>query len=70
MIEWVFDYMRSRISGIYRSIFVTGTPQPTMRQERAKAYKRLIELYSRTFGFRQPYQALVLVDSSFCTHCA
>ena len=39
-----------------------------MRQKRAKTYKRLMELYSRSFGFRQPYQ--VLVDSSFCTYCA
>ncbi|KNZ73474.1 rRNA-processing protein utp23 [Termitomyces sp. J132] len=32
-----------------------------MRQKRAKAYRKLMSLYSMTFGFRQPYQ--VLVDS-------
>lgn len=37
-----------------------------MRQKRAKTYKKLMELYSRTFGFRQPYQ--VLIDASFCTY--
>ncbi|KAH7341893.1 Fcf1-domain-containing protein [Rhizoctonia solani] len=35
-----------------------------MRQKRAKAYKKLMALYSMNFGFRQPYQ--VLVDSTFC----
>ncbi|KAF8604599.1 hypothetical protein BDV93DRAFT_537684 [Ceratobasidium sp. AG-I] len=35
-----------------------------MRQKRAKAYKKLMALYSMSFGFRQPYQ--VLVDSTFC----
>ncbi|CAE6446715.1 hypothetical protein ACGC1H_002910 [Rhizoctonia solani] len=35
-----------------------------MRQKRTKAYKKLMALYSMTFGFRQPYQ--VLVDSTFC----
>ncbi|GLB36325.1 putative fcf1 [Lyophyllum shimeji] len=35
-----------------------------MRQKRAKAYKKLMSLYSMTFGFRQPYQ--VLVDSEMC----
>lgn len=39
---------------------------PAMRQKRAKTYKKLMELYSRSFGFRQPYQ--VLVDSSFCVY--
>jgi hypothetical protein len=29
-----------------------------MRQKRAKAYKRLMQTYSLTFGFRQPYQVL------------
>ncbi|KAG6901854.1 hypothetical protein C0995_007240 [Termitomyces sp. Mi166 len=32
-----------------------------MRQKRAKAYRKLMSLYSMTFGFRLPYQ--VLVDS-------
>jgi U3 small nucleolar RNA-associated protein 23 len=36
-----------------------------MRQKRTKAYKKLMALYSMSFGFRQPYQ--VLVDSTFCT---
>ncbi|KAF7306665.1 PIN domain-like protein [Mycena indigotica] len=35
-----------------------------MRQKRAKAYRKLMELYSMSFGFRQPYQ--VLVDAEFC----
>ncbi|CAE6517421.1 unnamed protein product [Rhizoctonia solani] len=35
-----------------------------MRQKRSKAYKKLMALYSMSFGFRQPYQ--VLVDSTFC----
>ncbi|KAF8078441.1 Fcf1-domain-containing protein [Lyophyllum atratum] len=35
-----------------------------MRQKRAKAYRKLMSLYSMTFGFRQPYQALV--DSEMC----
>lgn len=29
-----------------------------MRQKRAKAYRKLMALYSTTFGFRQPYQVL------------
>ncbi|KAI0735249.1 Fcf1-domain-containing protein, partial [Earliella scabrosa] len=36
-----------------------------MRQKRAKAYRKLMSLYSMSFGFRQPYQ--VLVDSHMCT---
>lgn len=32
--------------------------QPTMRQKRAKAYRKLMTLYSMSFGFRQPYQVL------------
>ncbi|KAG8739995.1 hypothetical protein FRC10_004874 [Ceratobasidium sp. 414] len=35
-----------------------------MRQKRTKAYKKLMALYSMSFGFRQPYQ--VLIDSTFC----
>ncbi|KAJ7666411.1 Fcf1-domain-containing protein [Mycena rosella] len=35
-----------------------------MRQKRAKAYRKLMALYSMSFGFRQPYQ--VLVDSEMC----
>ncbi|KAF5374908.1 hypothetical protein D9758_000485 [Tetrapyrgos nigripes] len=35
-----------------------------MRQKRAKTYKKLMALYSMSFGFRQPYQ--VLVDSEIC----
>ncbi|KAF5382919.1 hypothetical protein D9757_006373 [Collybiopsis confluens] len=35
-----------------------------MRQKRAKTYRRLMGLYSLSFAFRQPYQALV--DSEFC----
>ncbi|KAG5644727.1 hypothetical protein DXG03_007856 [Asterophora parasitica] len=35
-----------------------------MRQKRAKAYRKLMSLYSMTFGFRQPYQ--VLVDAEMC----
>ncbi|KAL0950972.1 hypothetical protein HGRIS_007720 [Hohenbuehelia grisea] len=35
-----------------------------MRQKRAKTYKKLMALYSLSFGFRQPYQ--VLVDSEMC----
>jgi len=34
-----------------------------MRQKRAKAYKRLMSLYSQVFGFRSPFQ--VLVESDF-----
>lgn len=33
-------------------------PILAMRQKRAKAYKRLMQTYSLTFGFRQPYQVL------------
>lgn len=33
-------------------------PRLAMRQKRAKAYKRLMQTYSLTFGFRQPYQVL------------
>jgi hypothetical protein len=29
-----------------------------MRHKRAKAYRKLMALYSMTFGFRQPYQIL------------
>ena len=29
-----------------------------MRQKRAKAYRKLMALYSMSFGFRQPYQVL------------
>lgn len=29
-----------------------------MRQKRAKAYRKLMSLYSLTFGFREPYQVL------------
>jgi U3 small nucleolar RNA-associated protein 23 len=36
-----------------------------MRQKRAKQYKKLMSLYSLSFGFRQPYQ--VLIDATFCT---
>ncbi|KAI0079585.1 hypothetical protein K474DRAFT_1591843 [Panus rudis PR-1116 ss-1] len=35
-----------------------------MRQKRAKAYRKLMSLYSMSFGFRQPYQ--VLIDSEMC----
>ncbi|KAF9443707.1 hypothetical protein P691DRAFT_787626 [Macrolepiota fuliginosa MF-IS2] len=35
-----------------------------MRQKRAKAYRKLMHLYSQSFGFRQPYQALV--DAETC----
>ncbi|OCH96485.1 Fcf1-domain-containing protein [Obba rivulosa] len=35
-----------------------------MRQKRAKAYRKLMSLYSMSFGFREPYQ--VLVDSEMC----
>ncbi|KAI0815180.1 Fcf1-domain-containing protein [Irpex lacteus] len=35
-----------------------------MRQKRAKAYRKLMSLYALSFGFRQPYQALV--DSEMC----
>ncbi|KAF9044892.1 Fcf1-domain-containing protein [Hymenopellis radicata] len=37
-----------------------------MRQKRAKTYRKLMALYSTTFGFRQPYQ--VLIDSEMCKH--
>ena len=39
-----------------------------MRQKRAKAYRRLMSLYTMSFGFRQPYQ--VLVDSEMCKTAA
>ncbi|KDQ63804.1 hypothetical protein JAAARDRAFT_53993 [Jaapia argillacea MUCL 33604] len=35
-----------------------------MRQKRAKTYRKLMALYTRSFGFREPYQ--VLVDSEMC----
>lgn len=35
----------------------------TMRQKRAKAYRKLMNLYSISFGFRQPYQVLGSVMS-------
>ncbi|KAF8140092.1 Fcf1-domain-containing protein [Boletus edulis] len=35
-----------------------------MRQRRAKTYRKLMSLYSLSFGFRQPYQ--VLIDSDMC----
>ncbi|KAK1223796.1 hypothetical protein PQX77_013320 [Marasmius sp. AFHP31] len=35
-----------------------------MKQKRAKAYRKLMHLYSMHFGFRKPYQ--VLVDSEIC----
>ncbi|KAA1468665.1 Fcf1-domain-containing protein [Dentipellis sp. KUC8613] len=35
-----------------------------MRQKRAKAYRKLMALYSMSFGFRQPYQ--ILIDSEMC----
>ncbi|KAF9535850.1 Fcf1-domain-containing protein [Crepidotus variabilis] len=51
-----------------------------MRQKRAKSYRKLMQLYSMSFGFRQPYQVLgtltaallaflkdsFLVDSELC----
>lgn len=43
-------------------------PAVKMRQKRAKAYRKLMALYSMTFGFRQPYQ--VLIDASFCEHAS
>ncbi|ODN80046.1 hypothetical protein L202_03905 [Cryptococcus amylolentus CBS 6039] len=33
-----------------------------MRQKRAKTYKRVMALYTQTFGFRQPFQVLVSQD--------
>lgn len=36
----------------------------TMRQKRAKTYKKYMNIYSTVFGFREPYQ--VLVDSEMC----
>ena len=53
-----------------------------MRHKRAKAYRKLMALYSMSFGFRQPYQVLgdcstpslpvlstdkAIVDSEMCT---
>ncbi|KAI9445144.1 Fcf1-domain-containing protein [Lactarius indigo] len=35
-----------------------------MRQRRSKAYRKLMSMFSTSFGFRQPYQ--VLVDSTMC----
>ncbi|KAH9004393.1 Fcf1-domain-containing protein [Lactarius hatsudake] len=35
-----------------------------MRQKRSKAYRKLMSMFSTSFGFRQPYQ--VLVDSTMC----
>ncbi|KAI0257502.1 Fcf1-domain-containing protein [Lactifluus subvellereus] len=35
-----------------------------MRQKRSKAYRKLMAMYSTSFGFRQPYQ--VIVDSEMC----
>ncbi|KAL6299026.1 Fcf1-domain-containing protein, partial [Sparassis latifolia] len=35
-----------------------------MRIKRAKAYRKLMSLYSTSFGFREPYQ--VLVDAEIC----
>ncbi|KAG2129947.1 PIN domain-like protein [Suillus clintonianus] len=35
-----------------------------MRQKRAKTYRKLMQLYCMSFGFRQPYQ--ILVDSEMC----
>lgn len=35
-----------------------------MRQKRAKAYRKLMAVYSHAFGFRQPYQ--ILIDADFC----
>ncbi|KAI0307858.1 PIN domain-like protein [Multifurca ochricompacta] len=35
-----------------------------MRQKRSKAYRKLMAMYSTSFGFRQPFQ--VLVDSEMC----
>lgn len=39
-----------------------------MRQKRAKTYRKLMHLYSMSFGFRQPYQTLGLsiVSTSNC----
>lgn len=43
-------------------------PNPIkMRQKRTKAYRKLMQLYCMSFGFRQPYQVLGIVlqtDSS------
>jgi U3 small nucleolar RNA-associated protein 23 len=33
-----------------------------MRQKRAKAYKRVMALYTSAFSFRQPYQVLLGTD--------
>ncbi|KAH9082025.1 Fcf1-domain-containing protein [Lactarius deliciosus] len=35
-----------------------------MRHKRSKAYRKLMSMFSTSFGFRQPYQ--VLVDSTMC----
>ena len=34
------------------------TPNNKMRQLRSKAYRKLMAMYSTSFGFRQPYQVL------------
>lgn len=37
-----------------------------MRQKRAKAYRKLMSLYSMSFGFRQPYQTLGKYRQDHC----
>jgi len=51
----------NRNKQLLRSSFRTqllSVKHPNMRQKRAKAYRKLMTLYSISFGFRQPYQVL------------
>ena len=52
-----------------RSVTPEITPtHAKMRQKRAKAYRKLMALYSMSFGFRQPYQVLSKPALSYNLH--
>lgn len=59
------DHCRRLVFGVAGSFSQTFTftftftsTSSKMRQKRAKTYRKLMALYSMSFGFRQPYQTL------------
>ena len=51
-----FADRRSRLSSFL--LYRLHSHSCTMRQKRAKAYKKLMHMYTMTYGFRTPYQVL------------
>ena len=67
MTTWLIDHVCLKVTFGYKTIFPEtlhiGQHVPSdkvlkMRQKRAKAYRKLMHMYSMSFGFRQPYQVL------------